>query len=88
MVLALQLVVAFLAVATAVGPRGPDGLGRWRSWPRPLVPLGGAVLGIAAAAREATGLRELAWEVQAVGTGLLAVAWLCALSASQAASGA
>jgi hypothetical protein len=27
-------------------------------------------------------LREVAWEVQAVGTGLLAVAWLGALSAS------
>ena len=32
--------------------------------------------------REDTGWRELAWEVQAVGTGLLAVAWLGALSAS------
>jgi hypothetical protein len=53
-----------------------------------LVPLGGAVFGIAAAARATTGLRELAFEIQAVGTGLLAVAWLCALGASQAASGA
>ena len=86
-VLALQLVVAFLAVATTAVLGAPTG------WvlvvlAAATVPLGGAVLGIAAAAREGTGLRELAFEVQAVGTGLLAVAWLCALSASQAASGA
>jgi 4-hydroxybenzoate polyprenyltransferase len=86
-VLALQLVVAFLAVATAAVLGAPTG---WvvAVLAASLVPLGGAILGIAAAAREGTGLRELAWEVQAVGTGLLAVAWLCALSASQAASGA
>ena len=87
MVLALQLVVAFLAVATTAVLGAPTG---WvlAVLAAALVPLGGAVLGIAAAARQGTGLRELAWEVQAVGTGLLAVAWLCALSASQAASGA
>ncbi len=85
-VVILHLVVAFLAVATTLALGAPTG------WTvavlvSALVPLGGAVLGIAAAAREATGLRELAFEVQAVGTGLLAVAWLCALSASQTASG-
>jgi 4-hydroxybenzoate polyprenyltransferase len=86
-VLALQLVVAFLAVATTAALGAPTG---WvlAVLAAVLVPLGGAVLGIAAAAREGTGLRELAFEVQAVGTGLLAVAWLCALSASQAAPGA
>jgi 4-hydroxybenzoate polyprenyltransferase len=87
LVLALQTVVAFLAVATAVVLGAPTG---WvlAVLAAALVPLGGAVLGIAAAAGEATGLRELAFEVQAVGIALLAVAWLCALSASQAASGA
>jgi hypothetical protein len=45
-------------------------------------PLAGAVLGLVTARRDDTGWRELAWEVQAVGTGLLAVAWLGALSAS------
>jgi hypothetical protein len=45
--------------------------------------ISGAVLGLAAAEREGPHLRELAWEVQAVGTGLLAVAWLVALSASE-----
>lgn len=86
-VLVLQLVVAFLAVATTAVLGAPTG---WflAVLAAALVPLGGAVLGVAAAAREATGLRELAFEVQAVGIGLLAVAWLCALSASQAASGA
>ena len=86
-VLALQLVVAVLAVATTAVLGAPTG---WvlAVLAAALVPLGGAVLGIAAAAREGTGLRELAFEAQAVGTGLLAVAWLCALSASQAASGA
>ena len=50
-------------------------------------PIGGAVLGLVAVGREGTGLRELAWEVQAVGTGLLAVAWLGALSASSGLAG-
>jgi 4-hydroxybenzoate polyprenyltransferase len=86
-VLVLQLVVAFLAVATTIVLGAPTG---WilAVLAASLVPLGGAVLGIAAAARAGTGLRELAWEVQAVGTGFLAVAWLCALSALPAAFGA
>ena len=46
------------------------------------VPVGGAVLGLLAARRAEVGWRELAWEIQAVGTGLLAVAWLAGLSAS------
>ena len=87
LVLVLHLVVAVLAVATTAVVGAPTG---WvlAVLAAAFVPLGGAVLGIAAAAREATGLRELAFEVQAVGIGLLAVAWLCALSASQAPSGA
>ena len=42
----------------------------------------GAVLGLVASGRPGTSWRELAWEIQAIGTGLLAVAWLGALSAS------
>ncbi|MEI7743882.1 MAG: hypothetical protein WCK58_09050, partial [Chloroflexota bacterium] len=47
-----------------------------------VAPLGGAVLGMVAGGRPDTPWREVAWEVQAVGTGLLAVAWLGSLSAS------
>jgi 4-hydroxybenzoate polyprenyltransferase len=79
LVLALQLVVAALAVGTAAVLGAPGG------WLVAVLvaagaPVGGAVLGMIAAIRPGTGLRELAWEVQAVGTGLLAVAWLAALS--------
>ena len=52
-----------------------------------VAPIGGAVLGLVGAVREGTGLRELAWEVQAVGTGLLAVAWLAALGAGTGRAG-
>jgi 4-hydroxybenzoate polyprenyltransferase len=81
LVLALHAVVAILAVATTAVLGAPTG------WVVAVVaacgvPLAGAALGVAAAARGGTGLRELAWEVQAVGTGLLAVAWLGALSAT------
>ena len=81
LVLVLHAVVAVLAVSTAAVLGAPTG------WVvavllATLVPLGGAVLGIVGAVREGSGLRELAWEVQAVGTGLLAVAWLAALGAS------
>ena len=45
------------------------------------------VLGLVAVVRGGgPGWRELAWEVQAVGTGLLAVAWLGALSAASGGS--
>jgi 4-hydroxybenzoate polyprenyltransferase len=42
----------------------------------------GAALGVAAARRAAAAVGERAWEVQAVGTGLLAVAWLGALASA------
>ena len=82
LVIALHTVVAVLALATAVALGAPTG------WVAAVlvaaaIPLGGAVLGVVAALREGAGWRELAWEVQAVGTGLLAVAWLGALSASE-----
>ena len=81
LVVALHLVVAVLAMATAVALGAPVG------WVAAVlvaatVPLGGAVIGRVAAVRAGTALRELAWEIQAVGTGLLAVAWLGSLSAS------
>jgi len=80
-VIVLHLVVAFLALATAASLGAPTG------WVAAVLviaaaPVGGAVLGLVAALREGTGWRELAWEIQALGTGLLAVAWLGALSAS------
>jgi 4-hydroxybenzoate polyprenyltransferase len=80
LVLALHAVVAVLALATASVLDAPTG---WIAavLVTALVPLAGAVVGVLAARRTAS-WRELAWEVQAVGTGLLAVAWLGALSAS------
>lgn len=81
LVVILHGVVTLLAVASAAAVGAPVG------WVvvvllAAVVPLGGAALGVLAAARRGPALRELAWEVQAVGTGLLAVAWLSALSAS------
>lgn len=81
LVVALNAVVTVLAVTTAVVLGAPAG------WVVAIVvaslaPLGGAVLGLVAASRPGTSWRELAWEVEAIGMGLLAVAWLGALSAS------
>lgn len=86
-VLMLEVVVAALAVGTGAVLGAPTG------WLAAVVvaacaPVGGAVLGLIAAERHGTGLRELAWEAQAVGTGLLAVAWLGALSAAGGTPGA
>ncbi|OGO59004.1 MAG: hypothetical protein A2V85_01140 [Chloroflexi bacterium RBG_16_72_14] len=82
LVLALHVVVAALAAGTAAVLGAPAG------WLAAVLlaaatPLGGAMLGLAATQRGGPVLRELAWEIQAVGTGLLAVAWLVALSASE-----
>jgi 4-hydroxybenzoate polyprenyltransferase len=87
LVLALHAVVMVLAVATVAVLGAPVG---WVAavLGASLAPLGGAALGILAAGRAGHGLRELAWEIQAVGTGLLAVAWLGALSASTGTAGA
>jgi 4-hydroxybenzoate polyprenyltransferase len=81
LVVALHLVVAALAVGTASTLGAPAG------WIAAIalsavVPVGGAVIGVGASLRAGTSGRELAWEIQAVGTGLLAVAWIGALSAS------
>jgi 4-hydroxybenzoate polyprenyltransferase len=81
LVVLLQVVVAVLALGTAIVLGAPTG------WVVAILlataaPLAGAVLGLVAARRRGTAWRELAWEIQAVGTGLLAVAWLGALSAA------
>ncbi len=81
--LSLHGLVALLAVGTSAVVGAPAG------WVAVVllaaaVPLAGGGLGLLAVARSGTELRELAWEIQAVGTGLLAVAWLSALSASAA----
>ncbi len=86
LVLALHVVVILLAAATAALLGAPAG------WMAAIVvasgaPVTGAVLGLAAAHRAGSGWREVAWEIQAVGTGLLAVAWLGALSAAGSALG-
>jgi geranylgeranylglycerol-phosphate geranylgeranyltransferase len=80
-VVVLHAVVAVLALGTAILLGAPTG------WVVAILlaaaaPLTGAVLGAVAAERPASSWRELAWEVQAIGTGLLAVAWLGALSAT------
>jgi 4-hydroxybenzoate polyprenyltransferase len=85
LVLGLQGVVALLALATAAVVGAPAG------WAAAVlltacVPLVGAGIGLVAIYRGGgPGWRELAWEVQAVGAGLLAVAWLGALSAASGA---
>ncbi len=82
LILGLQGVVAVLALGTAAVVGAPAG------WAVAVliaacVPLAGAVLGLVAIYRGGgPGWRELAWEIQAVGAGLLAVAWLGALSAA------
>jgi 4-hydroxybenzoate polyprenyltransferase len=81
LVLVLHAVVAVLALATGLLLGAPNG---WvvAILVASLVPVSGAVVGAIAATRADTGWRELAWEIQAIGTGLLAVAWLMALSAA------
>ena len=81
LVVGLNAIVAVLALGTAVVLGAPTG------WVVAILlaavaPMAGAVLGLVAAGRPGTSWRELAWEMQAIGTGLLAVAWLGALSAS------
>jgi 4-hydroxybenzoate polyprenyltransferase len=81
LVVVLHLVVVALALGTVLVLGAPGG------WvlavaAAGLVPIGGAALCVAAVTRPGPGWREAAFEIQAVGTGLLAVAWLGALSAS------
>ncbi|HEY4751995.1 MAG TPA: UbiA family prenyltransferase [Candidatus Limnocylindrales bacterium] len=78
LVLALQAAVAVLAVASCARLGGS---GMWLNAVigTSLVPVLGALLGFVFA-RRGPGFREFAFEVQAVGLGLLAVAWVNALS--------
>ena len=83
LVVVLNAVVARAGARHGGRPRGADGLGgrdparrASRRWP---APCWGSWRPAGAGDRR---WRELAWEIQAVGTGLLAVAWLGALSAS------
>lgn len=81
LVVLLHAVVATLAVGSAIILGAPGG------WSLAIaaacvVPISGAVVGIIAAKRPGTGWREVAFEIQAVGTGLVAVAWLGGLSAT------
>ncbi|HEY4189267.1 MAG TPA: UbiA family prenyltransferase [Candidatus Limnocylindrales bacterium] len=84
LVVALHGVVAALAIGTAAVVGAPTG------WALAVlitacVPVAGGILGLVAVYRgDGPSWRELAWEIQAVGAGLLAVAWLSALSASAA----
>ncbi len=84
LVVVLHGVVAFLAIGTAAVVGAPAG------WAIAVlvaacVPLAGGILGLATFYRGGgPSWRELAWEIQAVGAGLLAVAWLAALSAAAA----
>ena len=81
----LQIVVGVVALASGVVLGTPMGwqiavAGAW------LVPVGGAVFGVVAVVRgHGIADRELAWEAQAVGLGLLAVAWVSGLGASMGA---
>lgn len=77
----LNVVVVALAVGTAWVIGTPGG---WVAAiaAAGIVPLAGAVLGAVAARRPGAGWREAAFEIQAVGLALVAVAWLGALSAA------
>lgn len=80
LVVALQLTVAVAAVAAAVLTEAPLG------WicavvAAAAIPVAGALAGLAGAGRDPAA-RATAWEVQAIGAGVLAVAWLGALGAS------
>ena len=83
LIVVLHGMVAALAIIVVLVLQAPPG------WVAAVVAaaalvLGGALAGVAAAGRSGTAWRERAWEVQAVGTGLLAIAWLGAVSASMA----
>jgi 4-hydroxybenzoate polyprenyltransferase len=77
----LMLLVVVLAVGAAWVLGAPGG---WVAAVAAagLVPLAGAGLGALVAGRPGTGWREVAFEGQAVGLGLLGVAWLGALNAA------
>jgi 4-hydroxybenzoate polyprenyltransferase len=81
LVLGLHAVVVSVAVATLDGWGVPSGWALIANGTA-MLPLAGAVFGFAAAFRGGPSLRERAWEVQAVGAGLLATAWIAAATAA------
>jgi 4-hydroxybenzoate polyprenyltransferase len=78
--LLLQVAVAVIAVASCMR-LGGSGIWLTAVIGTALIPVLGALLGLLFARRDA-GFREFAFEVQAIGLGLLAVAWVNALSAA------
>jgi 4-hydroxybenzoate polyprenyltransferase len=79
LVLALQVLVAATAVASA-SRLGASGTWLDIATGVALVPVAGALLGLAAS-RRGPAAREVAFELQAVGLGLLVVAWVNAVGA-------
>jgi 4-hydroxybenzoate polyprenyltransferase len=79
--LLLWIVVSGAAIVTAFLAEAPGG---WLAAVAAgsVLPLIGALLGAAGARRSSAPWKELAWEIQAVGAGLVAVAWLGAISAA------
>jgi 4-hydroxybenzoate polyprenyltransferase len=80
LVLGLQAVVVGLAVGTLGAWRVPSGWALIANLTASL-PLAGAVLGLVAGLRGGPSLRERAWEIQAIGSALLAAAWIAAATA-------
>ena len=69
----------------AVGIRGRSGAQPpwlWVAMATTVLPLGGAVLGTWPPWGAGAGLRERAWEIQAVGLALVAAAWVAAATAN------
>lgn len=77
--LLLQAAVAAIAVGTGAGP-GSGGPWLTALAAAAALPVAGAALGVLVA-RRGPAPREIAFEVQAVGLALLAVAWVCATGA-------
>ena len=78
LVVAAYLAVVLVAAAAVVG-LGAPAVGNAVVLVAGLVPIGGGLVGMAAATRAEPSLRERAWEIQAVGAALLAIAWLWAV---------
>jgi 4-hydroxybenzoate polyprenyltransferase len=80
--LLLQVLVAAIAIASCSRSH-PSGPWLGATLATAMIPIAGALLGFLLAGRRPAS-REVAFEVQAVGLGLLAVAWVNALSAAAA----
>jgi 4-hydroxybenzoate polyprenyltransferase len=80
LVFGLHAVVAGVAVGTLGAWGVPSGWALIANLTAAL-PVGGAAVGFIAAVRGGPPLRERAWEMQAIGSGLLASAWIAAATA-------